>query len=63
VANLDDADAIQLILPFERRHRSRGGTALDTALDDIRSRFGTDALTRAVLLGRHDHFDVPLLPD
>jgi DNA polymerase-4 len=63
VANLDNADAIQLILPLERRHRSGGGTALDTALDDIRSRFGTDALTRAVLLGRHDHLDVPLLPD
>jgi DNA polymerase IV len=63
IANLDDADAIQLILPFERRNRSAGGTALDTALDDIRARFGTDALTRAVLLGRHDHLDVPLLPD
>jgi DNA polymerase-4 len=63
VANLDDADAVQLILPFERRNRSGGGTALDTALDDVRSRFGTGALTRAVLLGRHDHLDVPLLPD
>ncbi len=65
VANLDDADAVQLLLPFERRQRAAdtGGAALDTALDDIRSRFGADALTRAVLLGRHDHFDVPLLPE
>ena len=65
VANLDDADAVQLLLPFERRHRAAdaGGAALDTALDDIRSRFGADALTRAVLLGRHDHLEVPLLPD
>jgi len=63
VANLDDADAIQLILPLERRNRSGGGTALDTALDDVRARFGTAALTRAVLLGRHDHLDVPRLPD
>ena len=62
VANLDDADAVQLILPFDRR-TAAGGTALDTALDDIRSRFGAGALTRAVLLGRDDHLDVPLLPD
>ena len=63
VANLDDADAIQLILPFDRRTAAGGGTALDTALDDVRARFGTAALTRAVLLGRDDHLDVPLLPD
>jgi DNA polymerase-4 len=62
VANLDDADAVQLILPFDRR-TAAGGTALDSALDDIRARFGADALTRAVLLGRDDHLDVPLLPD
>ncbi len=58
VANLDDADAIQLVLPFDRRCR-----ALDAALDDVHARFGTAALTRAVLLGRDDHLDVPLLPD
>jgi len=66
VANLDDADAVQLVLPFDRRHRtaSAGGVAaLDAALDDVRSRFGTAALTRAVLLGRDDHLDVALLPD
>jgi DNA polymerase-4 len=63
VANLADADAIQLILPFERRNRAGGGTALDTTLDDVRARFGAEALTRAVFLGRHDHLDVPLLPD
>lgn len=40
-----------------RRH------GLDTGLDDIRVRFGADALTRAVLLGRDDHLDVPRLPD
>lgn len=63
VANLDDADAIQLVLPFDHRSRSAGGRALDAALDEVQSRFGTAALTRAVLLGRDDHFDVPLLPD
>jgi DNA polymerase-4 len=58
VANLDDADAVQLMLPF-----GLDGRALDAALDDVRARFGTAALTRAVLLGRDDHLDVPLLPD
>jgi DNA polymerase-4 len=62
VANLDDADAVQLILPFDRRTVG-GGTALDAPLDDVRARFGAEALTRAVLLGRDDHLDVPLLPD
>jgi DNA polymerase-4 len=61
VANLDDADAVQLVLPFDRRHRTGG--ALDTALDDVRERFGSAAVTRAVLLGRDDHISVPLLPD
>ena len=65
VANLDDADAVQLILPFQRRHRASdaGSTALDAAVDDVRARFGAGVLTRAVLLGRDDHLDVPLLPD
>jgi DNA polymerase-4 len=59
VANLQNDEAVQLVLPFERR----GGLALDTALDEIRRRFGTDAVTRAVLLGRSQGFEVPLLPD
>ena len=61
VANLDDADAVQQLLPFDRRQG--GGGALDVALDDVRARFGSGAVTRAVLLGRDDHLDVPLLPD
>jgi DNA polymerase IV len=65
VANLEDADAVQLSLPFDRRLQAGavGANALDSALDDVRSRFGTTAVTRAVLLGRDDHLDVPLLPD
>jgi DNA polymerase IV len=59
VANLDPDDAIQLALPFDR-HRE---TALDTALDDVRDRFGTTAVTRAVLLGRHQGLSAPTLPD
>ena len=59
VANLDDAGAVQLTLPFRR---SSGG-ALDVALDDVRERFGSGAVTRAVLLGRDTGMTVPLLPD
>jgi DNA polymerase IV len=59
LTNLNDASAIQLALPYER-HQS---DALDTALDDLRDRFGTTAITRAVLLGQRQDLEVPLLPD
>ena len=59
VANLQNDDAVQLVLPLERGD----GPALDLALDEIRRRYGTDAVTRAVLLGRSQGFEVPLLPD
>jgi DNA polymerase-4 len=59
VGNLDDDDAVQMALPFDRR---APGT-LDTALDDVRDRFGTGAVTRAAMLGRDDGLSVPLLPD
>jgi DNA polymerase-4 len=58
VANLDDADAVQLELPFGRDRR-----ALDVALDEVKDRFGTAAITRAVLLGREDRGGPPMLPD
>jgi DNA polymerase IV len=57
--NLSDDRAIQLALPF-----ARGGTsAVDDALDGVRERFGSAAITRAVLLGRDQGRSVPLLPD
>jgi DNA polymerase-4 len=59
VGNLDDDRAIQLALPFDRH----SGGALDAALDEIRERFGSAAVTRAVLLGRDQGLSVPLLPD
>ena len=59
VANLDDDDALQLVLPLDRY----GGAALDAALDEVRARFGSAAVTRAVLLGRDQGLTVPLLPD
>jgi DNA polymerase-4 len=59
VGNLADADAVQLALPFDR-HRD---PALDVALDDVRSKFGAGAVTRALLMGREQHLSVPMLPD
>jgi DNA polymerase-4 len=59
LANLEDDDAVQLALPLESE-RTR---ALDATLDDVRERFGTEAITRAVLLGRDQGISVPLLPD
>ena len=59
VANLEDDRALQLPLPFDLHSRE----ALDAAVDEIRVRFGTSAITRAVLLGRDTGLLVPLLPD
>ena len=58
VANLDE-DGIQLDLPFDRQ----SGSALDAAIDEVRLRFGSAAVTRAVLLGQDEELSVPLLPD
>jgi DNA polymerase IV len=59
VTNLEDAGQRQLELPFEP-DRSE---ALDAALDEVRRRFGSKAVSRAVLLGRDPGLTVPLLPD
>ncbi|HEX5949343.1 MAG TPA: DNA polymerase IV [Actinomycetota bacterium] len=59
LTNLAPDDAIQLALPFGRGR----GVLLDATLDAVKERFGTDAITRAVLLGRRQGFTVPLLPD
>jgi DNA polymerase-4 len=59
LGNLEDDRAVQLALPFDLRHAS----ALDATLDDVRERFGPNAITRAVLLGRDQGLTMPLLPD
>jgi DNA polymerase-4 len=59
LANLQNSDAIQLALPLDRYHPS----ALDAALDDVRDRYGSAAITRAVLLGRDPGLTMPMLPD
>ena len=59
VTNLADETPAQLVLPLERRCTLE----LDFAIDEIRTRFGLAAITRAVLLGRETGLTMPLLPD
>jgi DNA polymerase IV len=58
LTNLDGADS-QLVLPLDGYRAA----ALDAALDSVRDRFGSAAITRAVLLGRDQGVAMPLLPD
>jgi len=58
-SNLFNDDAIQLALPFD----GTPAWAIDATLDHVRERFGSSAVTRGVLLGRHEGLRVPLLPD
>jgi DNA polymerase-4 len=59
LSNLADDTDSQLVLPFERQPAG----ALDASVDALRERFGSQAVTRAVLLGRDPGIQVPLLPD
>ncbi|MGI9611432.1 MAG: DNA polymerase IV [Acidimicrobiales bacterium] len=58
ISGLTDDSTLQLTLPFTKHDRQR----LDGAVDQIRDRFGVDAVTRAPLVGRPS-IDMPLLPD
>ena len=58
VGNLDDDGAVQLELPFD----PRPGGELDSAVDAVRDRFGSAALTRAALLGRDPGWRCPCCP-
>jgi DNA polymerase-4 len=57
LTNLQNDDAIQLALPLDRQR------ALDATLDTVRDRFGSEAITRAALVGRDPGIVMPLLPD
>ncbi|HEX4525995.1 MAG TPA: DNA polymerase IV [Gaiellaceae bacterium] len=59
IANLDDDLPLQLCLPLDPDNAA----LLDAALDEIRSKFGSSAVTRATLLGRPTGLTMPLLPD
>jgi DNA polymerase-4 len=61
VANLADGidHSTQLELPWDHHDTD----LLDEAVDAIRDRFGSTALTRAALLGHARGIEVPLLPD
>jgi DNA polymerase IV len=55
VAMLSDDSTRQLLLGPDE--------ALDAAVDAVRERFGSTAITRAVLLGRDAGWSMPMLPD
>lgn len=57
VTNLEDADAVQLSLPFDDT------SSLDGALDNVRRKFGQSSVGRATNIGTAEGFRVPLLPD
>ena len=58
LTNLEDVDRIQLTLTDDWRP-----DALDAAVDQACDRFGSRAITRAVLVGRDPGLSMPLLPD
>ena len=60
VSNIDRDGAAQLELPFPPQHDLM---ALDSAVDEVRQRFGNAAVMRGVLLGRDPGLEMPMLPD
>ncbi len=59
VANVEDQGAYQLALPLD----GPPPRSVDAAVDAIRERFGSAAITRGVLIGRDSGIEMPLLPD
>jgi DNA polymerase-4 len=57
LSNLESDEAVQLALPLDRQR------TLDATLDTVRDRFGSEAITRAALVGRDPGIAMPLLPD
>ncbi len=62
VTNIDRDGAQQLELPFADAGR-RDSLPVDLAIDRVRGRYGTSALTRGVLLGRDPGLEIPMLAD
>jgi len=66
ISGLTDASTEQLELPLDwpgREGQLRRAAVLDGALDAVKDKYGTGALTRAVLLHRDSGIEAPLLPD
>ena len=70
VSNIDRDGAQQLELPFDASVESRrpAGSAadrlaIDSAMDEVRQRFGNASVMRGVLLGRDPDLEMPMLPD
>lgn len=73
VGNLEGVDTVQLALPLDsegdepnaadRTLSGRDSAALDSALDDLRKRFGDDSIRRASGIGTEDEVAAPVLPD
>jgi DNA polymerase-4 len=59
LTNLEDVDAVQLAFPVDRVRT----LALDAAVDEVREKFGSRAITRGVLVGRDSGIEMPLLPN
>jgi DNA polymerase-4 len=67
LGSLAPADAVQMELPLPGATGDLAGApadaaALDEAMDEVRERFGSDAITRASLLDQ-DGVEAPILPD
>ncbi|MBU8815160.1 DNA polymerase IV [Mycolicibacterium goodii] len=60
VSNIDRGGTQQLELPFAEQPDP---VAIDSAIDQVRQRFGNAVLTRGVLVGRDPGLEVPMLPD
>jgi DNA polymerase-4 len=58
LTNLENTDPLQLTLTEDWRPH-----ALDAALDEVKERYGSAAIMRAVLVGRETGVVMPVLPD
>ena len=66
LGSLEDGSAIQMALPIDEGAEDmdpEDAGALDRALDDLRGRYGSGAVTRASLVEREDPGATPVLPD
>lgn len=63
LAQLTSAGEVQAELPIDWNDGARIDAALDTALDAVRDRFGSAAVTRAALIGRDPGWSAPRLPE